>query len=96
MCGAQMTGPSNRGGIPVKIVQLLCTGKLSHPSKTYHSAKKGRFCYCWLKVETSGSIHGLQLETKANLGKENKNRKCSIGELAIIQKKISVQKSKQN
>jgi hypothetical protein len=96
MCGAQMTGPSNRGGIPVKIVQLLCTGKLSHPSKTYHSTKKGRFCYCRLKVETGGSIHGLQLETKANLCKENMHRKCSIGESAIIRKKISIQKSKES
>jgi hypothetical protein len=49
-----MIDPSNLGGIPVKIVQLLYIGKLSHPSKIYHSARKKGITMC----ETSGNING--------------------------------------
>ena len=38
--GAQMTDLSSRGGIQVRTVRLLCIDKLSHPSKTDHSAEE--------------------------------------------------------
>lgn len=43
VCGVQMIDPSNLGDTLVRIAQLLCIGKLSHPSKICHSAEKIRY-----------------------------------------------------
>jgi len=55
VCGAQMIDPSNLGDILVRTAQLLCIGKLSHPSKIYHSAEKMRYQTRWITMEISTS-----------------------------------------
>jgi hypothetical protein len=62
VCDAQMIDPSNLGDILVRTAQLLCIGKLSHPSKIYHSAEKIRYSTRWITMEISTSTPVL-LET---------------------------------